>query len=155
MSKFAVVAGVSVVAAVVLVAYKLISKKSTQKPEEVVEHVRQSVWNHYEKRAMFSEVFDWAPKVPFDSSWHNGTGYFNGANHSHAASVLPIGQVLGFESDDGRKGLIVRLVDGDKGCYTVFERYSEADSPIVLCGHAFSQFSDEVWDTIFEMYLQR
>lgn len=104
---------------------------------------------YIQRWSLFQTVFAKSTQVPFDADWHNGTGYFDGANRSEAARGLQVGQCVGFVADDGRKGLIIRIAEGNKGCYTAFERFTNpSETRIATCGHATTEYSDDIWETL-------
>lgn len=65
----------------------------------------------------------------YDSSWSNGTGYFDGAVSGPAAPHLAFGQMAKSVDPKGRR--IAILGQGDDGNIVIFDRYSGADSPVV------------------------
>lgn len=67
----------------------------------------------------FSNIFGRLPKIQFDKSWKNNTGYLVGAGD---ASIEQGTGIYGFTDDHGRRGIFIKFQDRVNA--VIFERYS-------------------------------
>jgi hypothetical protein len=73
---------------------------------------------------LFNSVFEQAEKIPYDSSWENGTGYFDGAVNYQ----LEVGKVAATVDPNNRS---ILLIGTRWGSVVIFYRYENNTGPVV------------------------
>ena len=65
---------------------------------------------------LFNDVYNSGKKVPYNTDWENGTGYFDAAVYEQ----VPMGDVWASQTPKGRK---ILLIGFNKGTVVLFQRY--------------------------------
>lgn len=89
-------------------------------------------------RNIFSQEWEKAPKVDYDGSWANGTGYMDGAVNSPLVNEER--PMVAFTDKLNRKGIIVYhgMVDGKTQSSVIFERFSNGENGILVSNRSSS-----------------
>lgn len=132
---------IAVVTAIVATAYvgcklynRWTSKKPAEKKIEEVELPSTAVELTEEEKEVitkFNEYFELGKKVPYDTHWENGTGYFDRAVHSEFMGSKK-GELWSSQDTSGRKILILTGV-GEMGENAIFfQRYSDREDIVIF-----------------------
>lgn len=82
-----------------------------------------------ERCATFTNAWINAPRIEFQESWNNGTGYFD-----HATGAELSAPVMAAWSGEGNRRRLL-LVRTKYGTIVMFDRYTEADGGVICINH--------------------